>query len=61
MFRRRRRHQVAGGGPTLRRRRKANYEYMSTRFDALEIEADESQLTVRPDDRRLCAAPERTS
>ena len=35
-------------------RRQLNYDYFFTRFDALGIKADESQLTVRPNDRRLC-------
>lgn len=37
------------------RRRQLNYDYMFTRFDALGIEPDDSQLTVRFDDKRLCA------
>jgi type II secretory pathway pseudopilin PulG len=36
-------------------RRQLNYDYFFTRFDKLGIKPDESQLTVRPDDRRLCA------
>jgi hypothetical protein len=35
-------------------RRQLNYDYFFTRFDALGIKPDESQLTVRPNDRRLC-------
>ncbi len=35
-------------------RRKLNYEYFFTRFDELRISPDESQLTVRPNDERLC-------
>ena len=35
-------------------RRKFNYEYMFTRFDQLRIARDESQLTVRPNDKLLC-------
>ena len=35
-------------------RRKFNYEYFFTRFDDLRIKPDESQLTVRPNDKRLC-------
>lgn len=42
-------------------RRQFNYDYFFTRFDALAVEADESQLTVRPDDKRLCAPLERRS
>ena len=40
---------------SLLHRRQLNYAYFFTRFDALGIEPDESQLTVRPDDRKLCA------
>lgn len=36
-------------------RRKLNYDYFFTRFDALGIQPDESQLTVRPVNDRLCA------
>jgi hypothetical protein len=35
-------------------RRKFNYEYFFTRFDRLRIEPDERELTVVPNDRRLC-------
>ena len=35
-------------------RRKLNYDYFFTRFDDLRIKPDESQLTVRPNDKRLC-------
>ncbi len=40
-------------------RRQVNYDYFFTRFNALGIKPDESQLTVRPDDRRLCEPLER--
>jgi hypothetical protein len=35
-------------------RRQFNYEYFFTRFDELRIKPDESQMTVRPNDRLLC-------
>ena len=35
-------------------RRKFNYDYMFTRFDALRIKPDYSQLTVAANDRFLC-------
>jgi hypothetical protein len=36
-------------------RRKFNYSYLFTRFDELGIKPDDSQLTVKADDRALCA------
>jgi len=35
-------------------RRQFNYDYMFTRFDALQIKPDDSQLTVRTNDKLLC-------
>jgi hypothetical protein len=35
-------------------RRKLNYDYMFKRFDALGIAPDESQLTVKVNDRLMC-------
>lgn len=35
-------------------RRKFNYDYMFTRFDALRIAPDDSQLTVQANDKLLC-------
>jgi len=35
-------------------RRQFNYDYMFTRFDALRIAPDQSQMTVKPNDRLLC-------
>ena len=35
-------------------RRQFNYDYMFTRFDQLRIAPDETQLTVRPNDKLLC-------
>jgi hypothetical protein len=40
-------------------RRQVNYDYFFTRFDALRIKPDESQLTVHSNDRRLCEPLER--
>jgi hypothetical protein len=42
-------------------RRKFNYDYMFRRFDALQIVADESQLTVAINDRLLCEPLEQIS
>ena len=36
-------------------RRKFNYDYMFKRFDALQIAPDDSQLTVKANDKLLCA------
>jgi hypothetical protein len=36
-------------------RRQFNYEYFFARFDELRVKPDESQMTVRPNDRLLCA------
>lgn len=43
------------------RRRQFNYAYFFTRFDDMRIEADESQLTLRPEDKRWCAPLEESS
>lgn len=42
-------------------RRKFNYDYMFTRFDALRIAPDDTQLTVKADDRLLCEPLDRLS
>ena len=42
-------------------RRKLNYDYMFKRFDDLGIAPDESQLTVKADDKALCAPLDRLS
>ena len=42
-------------------RRKFNYDYMFTRFDALRIAPDDSQLTVRANDKLLCEPLDRLS
>ena len=42
-------------------RRKFNYGYMFTRFDALRIKPDYSQLTVAANDRLLCEPLDRLS
>ena len=42
-------------------RRKFNYDYMFTRFDALRIAPDYSQLTVAANDRLLCEPLDRLS
>jgi hypothetical protein len=42
-------------------RRKFNYDYMFTRFDALRIAPDNSQLTVRANDKLLCEPLDRIS
>jgi hypothetical protein len=42
-------------------RRKFNYDYMFKRFDALGIAPDESQLTVKADDKVLCEPLDRLS
>ena len=42
-------------------RRKFNYDYMFTRFDALQIAPDDSQLTVQANDRLLCEPLDRLS
>ena len=42
-------------------RRKFNYDYMFTRFDALRIAPDYSQLTVQANDRLLCEPLDRPS
>ena len=42
-------------------RRQTNYDYMFTRFDALKIAPDYSQLTVRTNDKALCEPLDRLS
>jgi len=42
-------------------RRQFNYDYMFTRFDALRIAPDNSQLTVRANDKLLCEPLDRLS
>jgi hypothetical protein len=42
-------------------RRKFNYDYMFKRFDALHIAPDDSQLTVKANDRLLCEPLDRLS
>ena len=42
-------------------RRKFNYDYMFTRFDALHVARDDSQLTVKPNDKLLCEPLDRLS
>ena len=42
-------------------RRKFNYDYMFTRFDALRIAPDNSQLTVQANDKLLCKPLDRLS
>jgi len=42
-------------------RRQTNYDYMFTRFDALKIAPDRSQLTVRTNDKLLCEPLDRLS
>jgi hypothetical protein len=42
-------------------RRKFNYDYMFTRFDALRIAPDDSQLTVKANDKLLCEPLDRLS
>jgi hypothetical protein len=42
-------------------RRKFNYDYMFKRFDALHIVPDDSQLTVKANDRLLCEPLDRLS
>ena len=42
-------------------RRKFNYNYMFTRFDALRIAPDDSQLTVQANDKLLCEPLDRLS
>lgn len=42
-------------------RRKFNYDYMFTRFDALRIVPDDSQLTVQANDKLLCEPLDRLS
>ena len=42
-------------------RRKFNYDYMFRRWDALGIAPDDSQLTVRANDKLLCEPLDRLS
>jgi hypothetical protein len=42
-------------------RRQFNYDYMFTRFDALRIAPDDSQLTVKANDKLLCEPLDRLS